>query len=258
MDYTVSAVDEALGLLLLVADSPGVGVTELAKRSNNTKARAFRLLSTLEGRGFVQRYSDPPVYKLGHRTLLLGFAAQSQIDLVSLAKRHLQELGEHFNETVQLRVRDGLETVCVALWESTHEVRVGARLGKRRQLHAGSSGKVFLTFGPAEIREAILASELVRFTPQTIVQRGRLAKELAKVRAQGYATSNSEVSREICSVAAPVWDARGEIVATLGLSVPASRTSDSKMEAFAKGVVAKARQLSADLGHKEEEGQEAR
>ena len=74
MDYTVAAVDEALGLLFLVAENPGLGVTELAKRSSNTKARAFRLLSTLEGRGFVQRHGDPAVYKLGHRTLLLGLA----------------------------------------------------------------------------------------------------------------------------------------------------------------------------------------
>jgi IclR family KDG regulon transcriptional repressor len=231
MDYTVAAVDEALGLLFLVAENPGLGVTELAKRSSNTKARAFRLLSTLEGRGFVQRHGDPAVYKLGHRTLLLGIAAQSQIDLVSLAQRHLNELGQRFNETVH--------------------VRVGTHLGKRRPLHAGSSGKVILAFGSDDIREAILNSELTRYTPQTIVQRGKLAQELAKVKAQGYATSFGEVATDIRSLAVPVRDAKGQVIATMGMSVPANRAGEDAMATFVQEVVAKARLLSAELGYRE-------
>jgi IclR family KDG regulon transcriptional repressor len=251
MDYTVAAVDEALGLLFLVAENPGLGVTELAKRSSNTKARAFRLLSTLEGRGFVQRHGDPAVYKLGHRTLLLGIAAQSQIDLVSLAQRHLNELGQRFNETVHVRVRDGLESVCVAMYESTRDVRVGTHLGKRRPLHAGSSGKVILAFGSDDIREAILNSELTRYTPQTIVQRGKLAQELAKVKAQGYATSFGEVATDIRSLAVPVRDAKGQVIATMGMSVPANRAGEDAMATFVQEVVAKARLLSAELGYRE-------
>lgn len=248
MEYTVAAVDEALGLLVIVAAQPGLGVTELARRSGNTKARAFRLLCTLEGRGFVERHGDPAVYKLGHQALLMGVAAHEQISLVNQAQRYLRELHDLFNELVQVRVRDGLETVCVAMVESTQDVRVSTHVGRRRPLHAGSSGKVHLAFGPEEIRQAVLASDLQRFTPHTLVQRSKLSQELAKIRTQGYATSMSEVSMDIKSVAAPVRDASGEVVATLGLSAPANRATDKLMSAFVEGVVSRANALSRDLG----------
>jgi DNA-binding IclR family transcriptional regulator len=128
---------------------------------------------------------------------------------------------------------------------------VGTHLGKRRPLHAGSSGKVILAFGPEEIREAILNSELARYTPQTIVQRGKLAQELAKVKAQGYATSNAEVATDIRSVAAPVREAKGQVIATLGMSVPANRAGEEAMAVFVREVVASARLLSAELGYRE-------
>ena len=248
MDYTVAAVDEALGLLDMVAEHPGLGVTELAKRSGNTKARAFRLLCTLEGRGFVVRHGDPAVYKLGTRTLLLGAAAREQIDLVSLSQRHLEALGALFNETAHMRVRDGLTSVCVALWESTQDVRVGTHIGKRRPLHAGSSGKVILAFSPEELRQAILDSELIRYTPATLVQRSKLDQKLAKIKAQVYATSSGEVSPDIRSVAAPVRDATGQVVATLGISAPAGRTNDETVARFVKALVDKAALLSGELG----------
>ena len=124
MEYTVASVDEALSLLVHVASAPGLGVTELAKRSGNTKARAFRLLTTLEARGFVQRRGEEATYQLGYKTLLIGMAAQEQVSLVRQAERFMLQLGELFNENVQVRVRDGLNSVCVARWESTHDVRI--------------------------------------------------------------------------------------------------------------------------------------
>ena len=92
MDYNVASVDEALGLLMLVAQNPGLGVTELSKRSEITKARAFRLLSTLERRGFVQRSGDAATYHLGYNALLVGLAADEQVSLVRQAGKYLQQL----------------------------------------------------------------------------------------------------------------------------------------------------------------------
>lgn len=249
MEYTVAAVDEALGLLILVADHPGLGVTELAKRSGNTKARAFRLLSTLEQRAFVQRTGDPATYRLGHKSLLLGLAAREQVSLVHLAEKYMAQLGDRFNENVQVRVRDGLHSLCVARWITTHELRIRADIGQPRPLHAGASGKVLLAYAPEEIRQAVLSTELERFTSSTILQRSKLAQELAKVRAQGYAMSNSEVVADIVAVAAPVWDSTGHANATLSIAVPASRVPQGGMEAMAREVVRSAIELSRELGY---------
>lgn len=248
MEYTVAAVDEALGLLLLVAAAPGLGVTELARRSGNTKARAYRLLTTLEGRHFVERYGDPAVYRLGTQSLVVGLAAKEQIGLVTLAQRHLKELGGQFDESAQLRLLDGHESVCVALSESTRDLRVGTHVGRRRPLHAGASGKVMLAFGSDELRHTVLDGALPKFTGNTL-SKTKLNQELVKIRAQGYATSSGEVTSEVTAIAAPVLDAAGEIVATIGLSVPNTRVNEKALKAYIAAVVRQAGILSKELGY---------
>jgi IclR family KDG regulon transcriptional repressor len=246
MGYIVESVDEALGLLSLVAQAPGLGVTELSKRSGITKARAFRLLSTLEERGFVQRQVEGAVYQLGKAALLVGMAAVTQVSLVRQAAKYLEALGARFNENVQVRVRDGIETVCVARWECTHDLRIHTSVGSKRPLHAGASGKLLLAFSPDSVSEAVLGGELTKFTAATL-SRTRLLQDLGRIRKQGYAVSHGEVASDVVSVAAPVRDSSGQVIAAISVSAPASRVQDNEAR-FVDPLVESARSLSAELG----------
>jgi IclR family KDG regulon transcriptional repressor len=248
-DYTVAAVDEALGLLLFVAQNPGLGVTELAERTGNTKARAFRLLFTLEQRGMVFKDALASTYSLGYKSLYLGVAAQEQVNLVRIAGSELRDIGAECNENVQLRVRDGLETVCVARWESTHAVRVHGNVGNRRPLHAGASGKILLAYAPEEVRQAVLSSNLLRFTEQTITQRSRLSQEIAKIVKLGYSVSISEISVDAVAVAAPVYDVSGNVVASLSIAGPSSRISEAALPAMIELAQKHAQRLSRSMGY---------
>ncbi|MBI5719296.1 MAG: IclR family transcriptional regulator [Burkholderiales bacterium] len=247
MEYTVAAVHEALRVLMQVAHAPGLGVTEIARRSGNTKARAFRLLSTLEQAGFVQRGSAETDYVLGPMALALGLAAQEQVSLARMGRKHLEELGRRFNENVQIRVRDGLESVMVAKWDSSQGVRVHSAVGARRALHAGASGKLLLAFAPEALREQVLEGPMQRFTPATLSQRPRLAKDLARVRAEGYAVSRGEVLDGVFAVAVPVLDARGEVIASLSLSLPQTRAPQDPAEMI-DALTNSAQALSRELG----------
>ncbi len=160
MTYIVEAVDEALGLLMLVAGHPSLGVTELARRAGLTKARAFRLLTTLEHRGLIARESPAAVYKLSYNALLVGNAAREQFDLVKLVAPRLAAIGAPCGENVIVRVRDGLESVCVARHESTQSVRVHTEIGNRRPLHVGASGKLLLAFAAPEVLDACWRTSL--------------------------------------------------------------------------------------------------
>lgn len=246
MGYIVESVDEALGLLSLVAQAPGLGVTELSKRSGITKARAFRLLSTLEERGFVQRQAEGAVYQLGSASLLIGMAAVAQVSLVRQAAKYLESLGARFNENVQVRIRDGLETVCVARWESAHDLRIHTSIGSKRPLHAGASGKLLLAFAPDAVAEQALGADLPKFTPRT-PSRSKLTQELARIRKQDYAVSHGEISADVVSVAAPVRDGSGQVMAAISIAAPASRAPDEG-EMFIAPLVDAARALSAELG----------
>ncbi len=248
MNYTVAAVDEAIKLLLLVAQQPGLGLSEVARRSGTGKARAFRLLTTLEQRDLVRRRGEPATYHLGLQALHLGAAAQSQIDLVQLSQEPLERLLKAFNETVAVRVRDGLGTVCVARRESTQSLRVHGEIGHRRPLHAGASSKLLLAHAHDDVLQAVLASERTRFTDDTLVAKTALLAELKQVRAQGYAHSQGERSAGTAAIAVPIVDGRREVVAALGLSAPATRMTARHRRAYLTALMAEAATISRGLG----------
>ncbi len=252
MEYTVAAVREALSVLMIIAHNPGLGVTEISKRSGNTKARTFRMLATLEQASFVQRDTDATTYSLGPIALVLGLAAREQVGVTKLASRYLESLQAEFNETVAVVVRDELEAVTVAQNHSTHDVRVQTPLGRRRALHAGASGKVLLAFASAEVRNAVLDGELERFSPGTITSKTKLKQELKRVFEQGYAQSNGEVAADVVAVAAPIFYADGQVLATLSMSIPVGRVP-ADMSVIIQKLVKSANSLSEDLGYKEME-----
>lgn len=247
MEYTVEAVREALGVLMIVAHNPGLGVTEIARRSGNTKARTFRFLVTLEQASFVQRDKDATTYSLGHIALVLGLAAQQQVSLTQLAERHLDALQAKFNETAGLLVRDDTESVTVAQKQCTHEVRVQGPIGRRRPLYAGASGKVLLAHAPAEVQARVLEGELHKFTAKTVTSKAKLRSELKKIAEQGYATSEGELAQDVVAVSAPVFDAGGQVLAAIGFSLPTSRAPQD-LGRMIQAVRKSAAELSAELG----------
>jgi DNA-binding IclR family transcriptional regulator len=247
MSYTVDALQDALVVLKIVAHSPGLGVSEIARRSGYTKARTYRFLLTFEAAGFLQRSGDAATYTLGPAALVIGLAAQEQVGLTKLAEKHLDGLVRRFNETAAVLVRDGLESVVVAQRNSTHEVRVQSAIGRRRPLHAGASGKVLLAFGPEELQAQVLEGPLAKVAPQTITSKSKLGKELKRTHEQGYAVSISEGAADVVAVAAPVLDGAGAVVASIGMTLPTSRAPED-LSGLARGVCDAARQLSADLG----------
>lgn len=244
MDYTVSAVDEAITLLLLVAAHPGLGVSEIARRSGNTKGRVFRLLTTLEQRQLVRRHKGNAAYVLGYQALHLGAAAHNQIDLARLVEKPLEDLGRIFNETVAVRVRDGLESVCIAKRESTQSLRVFGEF--RRPLHVGASSKVLLAHAPEAVVQAVLSSDLTRFTVGTL-DRDALVEELEDIRQQGYARSVAERAVGMAGVAVPIRD-RDQVVAVLGISAPCGRMTEDRFGLYLRLLQQQAREISMGMG----------
>jgi IclR family KDG regulon transcriptional repressor len=249
VDYTVDAVDKAIGLLNLVAQFPDLGVTELAKRSGNTKARAFRLLGTLELNGLVQRDTNA-AYRLGTHVLYLGAAAQEQLSIVRVSSAIFDEMIQECNEGIQIRIRDGLDSVCIARRDSTHDVRFLTSIGNRRPLYLGASGKLLLAHASPEVREEVLSGDLQKFTPTTITSRRTLEKELQKILKEGVSTSLGERSADLAAVAAPVRDGTGAVMAALGISGPLSRMNERTLDLFIDCVRRGAERLSRELGYR--------
>jgi len=151
MSYTISAVDRALALLEVLAENADIGVTELAERTGNTKSLVFRLLFTLEQRGYVQKDPVTRTYALGYRSLFLADHVRQQSRLIVAAQPYLDTLVEQTHENVVLAVREDLHSVCIAMRESPQPLRLSGQRGQRFPLHAGGGPKVLLAFAPENL-----------------------------------------------------------------------------------------------------------
>ncbi len=187
-------------------------------------------------------------YRLGFVALSLGSAARTQIDLLRIAEPLMQELGTASGETVQLRVRDGMQTLCVSKWEPERDIRVNVVVGRRRPLHAGT-GKVMLAFLPQDDQETVLQQELPAFTGSTITKPDILRARLQQIRTDGYAISRGEVSDDLISIAAPIFRFDRSIAATINLTAPAERAPESRIETLLPLVLDAARRISRALGY---------
>ena len=246
--YVVSSVDRAVQLLLTLAEMPDSGVTELAERTGCTKSLTFRLLYTLEARGLVRKDPDRRTYTLGYRALLLGDQSRRQSRLITAAEPVLAEVSEQTRENALLLVREDLHSMCVAMKASPQPLRIFAAVGRLGPLHAGGGPKVLLAFAPDEVRRQVISGALEAFTEMSIQDAAALEDTLARVRRDGYAISVGEIDPNIFSIAAPVRDHSGEVIAALSVNGPTARLDDANRAAFREAVLSASARLSQMLG----------
>lgn len=247
--YAVGAVDRALGLLELLrdADRP-LHLRDISRRLRMIKSTSYRLLCTLERRGYVERVDSGGRYQLG--AVLRSYATLiSQRSLTELSLPHMQALRAKWRETINLGVmRDG-EVLYLEISESPQSFRMAATMGSRSPFHCTALGKAIAAFlPPRDVEELAQSKGLAPLTSRTIRSLAALKRELARIRIRGYAEENGETEPEASCVAAPIFDASGQVVAALSLSGPTSHVRLLKRDA-ADAIVAAATAISRDLGY---------
>jgi IclR family KDG regulon transcriptional repressor len=160
----------------------------------------------------------------------------------------LDELARNTRENTLLVVREDLHAVCIAMHESPQPLRLFAQVGRHVPLHAGGGPKVLLAFAPEEVRRAVLDRPLEGFTSTSITDRNKLARTLTEIRQAGFTLSIGELDPDVFSMAAPVRDFTGDVVAALSVAGPLSRLTAAERRRFRKLILDAAEQLSAELG----------
>lgn len=219
MNGTGPVVARALQLLAaFTPDRPSLTLSELARRSGLPVSTAHRLAAELVAWGALER--DPcGGYHIGLRLWEIGSLAPRGLGLREAALPYLEDLSQVTRENVQLAVREGTEVVFVERIAGSKAVPVLTRVGGRFALTATGVGLVLLAHAPAEVREKVLACPVTRYTERTLTSPYELRAALADTRARGYAISDRQVTMDALSVAAPIADARGEVVAAVSLVV---------------------------------------
>ncbi len=245
--YTVTVVDRTLSVLEALADRPDIGVTDLANRLGLTKSLVFRLLYTLEARGFVAKDPERSTYTLGYRLLYLGARTEQQKRLLAVANPVLDDLCRAADENVNLLVREGLSCLCAATRESSHPVRLFAQVGRRGPLHAGGASMVLLAYAPEAVRKAVLAGPLPAFTDHTVTDPTLLSAVLDRIRGTGIHVTRDDLDLGAFSIAAPIRDASRQVVAAVSVAGPTGRLSEDHQARHVELVTDAAREIANRL-----------
>ncbi len=246
-DYSIAAVGRALDLLEALSRIGPAPLAALADAARCTRTAGFRLLRTLEARGFAIQDEARGMWRLGARWGVLGRAAAEQGALAATAMPFLAALGKTSGENVYLRIRDGLESETIAIYQTDPGLRVYSEVGKRQPLHAGSS-RLLLAHAPEAVQTQVLSQRLPRFTPATRTDSAWIAADLQRIRSRGYLLTTDEVVAGAATVAAPVRDASGQVVAVLSVSAPSMRMRPPRPRALLPLVLDAAVKLSRALG----------
>lgn len=231
-EYVVQAVDRALDILECFGyGKEELGVTEMSKKLRLPKNNVFRLLATLECRGYIEQDRRSGNYRLGIKTFEVGNVFLHHLGLRRQARPVLEDLVVGCNETAYLAVIDGPEVVYILMLETTHTVRVVPRVGRRLPAYCTAAGKVQLAYeSPDRLAEIFRERPLSPATKNTPSDMRAFHAHLREVAKQGYAVDDEELDPGVRCVSAPVRDYSKRVVAALGLCGPASRFTQERIE----------------------------
>jgi IclR family acetate operon transcriptional repressor len=248
--YLTQTVLKALDVLECLAstDQP-LTVPKLARLCGLSRPTAYRLLTTLQSRGYVMHTRDGH-YDLGTNVLSLSKSLLEHLDLPEVAKPALQQLSQASDETTHLGLLDGARILYIGKVESSQTLRLHSAIGTRNSLYSTAMGKAILAFLAPEERAGLLDQiTLVAYTPNTITDRSVLAGRLAEIRARGWAIDDTENEEGIRCIGAPIFNHEGRPVAALSISGPAYRLSISRLVEFSQLVLKAAGDVSFQLGY---------
>ena len=217
----------------------------MSRLLNTHKSSISRILRTLASEGFVEKNPLNSKYRLGLKLLELANQVLGRYELRDLAASHMEALAQETGEIVHLAVLDKADIVYLEKRGGGQTLTVATKVGGRNPAHASAMGKVLLSgLAPEDLDRLLVWGTLVRLTPRTIVERGRLLKELRQVREQGFAVDDEESFPGIRCVAAPIRGMGDRVIAAISVTVPKQRMPRQRIEEIGKNVIAKARLIS--------------
>jgi DNA-binding IclR family transcriptional regulator len=223
-----------------------LSLTEISQRAGLPLSTTHRMVAEWTEWGGLTRLDDGR-YSLGLRLWEIGVQTPTARNLRTLALPYLEDLYEATREHVHLAILDGRDALYVEKLSGHQAVHVISRVGGRLPLHATGVGLVLLAFAPADLQAEYLASELTRFTPATVTDPELLRRRLAEIRATGVASMSEEMTPGSSSLAAPIRDRTGQVVAAVSVVTRTLPEQDPEQDAAVRTA---ARGISRTLGYR--------
>lgn len=231
-------------------DHQALSVLEISERMNIPQSTTYRYITVLLNKGFLTKDFESNKYTVGHMVFQIGSTESPKYELVDLTKPYLTSLASLSGETVVLGVLKGWKALFIEIIESTKTVRVTPTPGSSIPLHAGAAAKTLLAYQTEAFVDAMIREVgLSKLTRNTITDPDQLKTALKHIREHGFAFGDSEVEPLACAVAAPIFDHKKSLVASIAVLAPKARMAGKNVSKFIDMVKKTALEISCDLGY---------
>jgi DNA-binding IclR family transcriptional regulator len=204
-----------------------IGLSEMARLSGLNKATVHRLLSELQGQGFVEQAGVGREYRLGPAFLRLAALREAAVPVRDLADQVLADLSGATHETAHVSLlQNGQLTTIAYCYSPHHGTRVTMEDAEILALHATGSGLAVLAFSSAGFVGQVLSQPLVRHTSHTLTDPDKLRACLAPIRKSGIAEGIGGFEDDVHSHAAPLFDAASQVIGAIAVAAPTARMTD--------------------------------
>jgi DNA-binding IclR family transcriptional regulator len=232
----------------LVSSREPIGVSDLARELNASKATIYRHLQALVLHGFVHQEAKTNRYSAGIKLFILGERLRERFDILAVAREDLARLRDGTGQPTTLSTVVENQVVILEVLQGNAIVNFGTQPGTVLDLHASAHGKVALAFGPKGLLKQCLAQNLKALTPHTICSPTALERAIAQVQSRGWATAPNQVLQGVNGLAAPVFDHGGGYAGAVAIAGSIQYIPASPPPEQIKAVTQAAERISRKLG----------
>lgn len=250
--YSANSLLRGLEILKLFnEEQPSLSLSEIAKQLGVSRTVPYRLLYTLQNMGYLSQDESTKQYKLTPKVLELGFSYLNSLKFPEIVQPYMETLRDEISASCHLSILDGLEVVYVGSAPIRGVSAVNVNIGLRLPAHATANGKLLLAYQSKErLMQMFQMSNLTPYTNKTLTIPSEFQQQLETIREKGYSLTSGEFHPGIRSVAAPIFDRTGEVLAALNVVATESAYQDDFMEKIAlPKVLEVSRLLSNYMGY---------
>lgn len=238
----LKSLEKSLDVLdMFVENNTGMTLKDIASHTKLNTSTAFRIVNTLERRGYLCRDESSKQYRLGPNALALGYSSHWTDNIITLSRPYLRRLQQMFNETASIYIAEGDCRICIDHIESTHSLRRVIPMGESLPLYKGAAGKVLLAWANKKERQHV------------IEEYGHVSEEELKIiRHNGYAVTQDESEHGLFALSVPIFNFESRVMASLTIAGPTMRFYDSIRQKMLFTLHQYAYEISYALGYREE------
>jgi len=246
----VQALDRGLKILELLAEHDDLSITELARTLEVDKSTVSRLMETLRCHDMVQLKKSTKRYQLGLRILHLGNSLEKNMNIIDIARPIIKDISDELKLSVHLCAFNNTMAYVIDQVDRESNYSVTATTGMIEPMHASSVGKCILAYRREDMLAQMLEHfEYTKYTENTIINEQDLLKELQKIKRQGYAIDDEEVTTGVRCVAVPVFGFVNHVRYSIGISGTAEWMTDGNIRLCIDRLSRAAKKISKELGY---------